>query len=92
MSRREVSPLEGEPESVVTNEEIGLEKTCPVLQGSSSEVDSLLALDKVPGDIIQVFEVSVPRLFPLPLFIDYFFRFKFLKKKKDYLQLMMPRR
>lgn len=67
MSRREVSPLEGEPESVVTNEEIGLERTGPVLQGSSSEVDSLSALDKVPGDKIQVFEVSVPKLFPLPL-------------------------
>lgn len=91
MSRREVSPLEGEPESVVTNEEIGPEKTGPVLQGSSSEVDSLLALDKVPGDKLQVFEVSVPKLFPLPFFIGYFFYFKFLKKK-DYLQLMMPRR
>ncbi|GJY15201.1 nuclear poly(A) polymerase 4-like protein isoform X1 [Tanacetum coccineum] len=53
VSRREVSPLEGEPESVVTNEEIGLEKMGPVLQGSSTEADSLLALDKVPGDKIQ---------------------------------------
>nr|GEU47954.1 nuclear poly(A) polymerase 4-like isoform X1 [Tanacetum cinerariifolium] len=53
MSRTEVSPLEGEPESVVTNEEIGPEKMGPVLLGSSSEADSLLALDEVPGDKIQ---------------------------------------